>query len=700
MYDMINSKRILTIFISLLVLMTVISCSGGNSNDTKNENDLKNEILRFMLMDARLSGPRMFIIPQEDSYYVSPTSNIYIIFSEDVNKTGNWSVTVDSVEYTNASPEATWDTICLAGYCYPELIIHPSRPMMREKRISVSAQGFTTEKGRSFSDSESNFYTSSVNLYFTVSPHDYSIRYPTDTNVEITFSEAVDTSADWSVTIDGIVYDNSSSEIIWDDLDTTVTINPVGVFGRNSTVFVTSADFTAKFDGSPFPRMTTSFNTIPNPTATIKPENGETAVNINSSITITFTEPIIPDDSWSVTADGTTYDASSNGISWTDNKTLVITPAKAFGVLSSVNVVLEDFHAACDNALISGLIHISFTTGLWVENIPMNDSIYSNSRFSSVSDSTGALYVGYPDSKTGNLNYLTNKSGSWQAYPVDIGNFSWCNVALAIDSTDTLLAAHADYWDRYLTFEKLTGGVWSKEIVDPDEDRGDGFSLTVDASDNAHVSYWNTYPTNDLITANNQAGSWSIEIVDAGFSNGGYNSSIAVDSQNKIHISYCANDNLRYATNKNGLWEVFTIDSNRYTGYSSVIAVDSNDVVHIAYFDRSDSFNWCIRYATNKDGTWRLYRIDKVRYAYYDISICVDSKDVVYISFIDFIQSEYKSFVKMATNKSGTWSVYSADSDERLGNNLSMHVDHNNTIHIFYECGLDDEVLRHAVYAP
>jgi hypothetical protein len=79
----------------------------------------------------------------------------------------------------------------------------------------------------------------------------------------------------------------------------------------------------------------------------------------------------------------------------------------------------------------------------------------------------------------------------------------------------------------------------------------------------------------------------------------GSSTSIAVDSNNKVHISYYdwINKDLKYATGyPYGSWVTETVDSAGDVGSSTSIAVDSNNKVHISYYDRTDKD---LKYATN-----------------------------------------------------------------------------------------------------
>lgn len=107
-----------------------------------------------------------------------------------------------------------------------------------------------------------------------------------------------------------------------------------------------------------------------------------------------------------------------------------------------------------------------------------------------------------------------------------------------------------------------------------------------------------------------------------------------MDSNDKVHICYqdVANDKLKYATNRYGDWQVFVIDSSG-SSYPS-IAIDSNDNVHISYISYGD-----LVYATNSSGSWKGYLIDygyeSDGYSYnFYTSLALDSNDKPHILYI------------------------------------------------------------------
>ncbi|MFH1862429.1 MAG: hypothetical protein ABH878_06400, partial [bacterium] len=85
--------------------------------------------------------------------------------------------------------------------------------------------------------------------------------------------------------------------------------------------------------------------------------------------------------------------------------------------------------------------------------------------------------------------------------------------------------------------------------------------------------------------ATDESGNWVYAIIDP--VDIGWTTSIEVDSNNKVHISYndTQKDDLKYATNTSGTWSVLTLDSEGELDDAVSIAIDSNNEAHISYYD-------------------------------------------------------------------------------------------------------------------
>jgi hypothetical protein len=128
---------------------------------------------------------------------------------------------------------------------------------------------------------------------------------------------------------------------------------------------------------------------------------------------------------------------------------------------------------------------------------------------------------------------------------------------------------------------------------------------------------------------------WEISPIDS--SSGSY-SSIAIDSNNKVHVAYEArhydgiNGDLKYATNATGQWVTTTVDSSGGVGISASVAIDSNGRVHISYYDR---LSLDLKHATNATGSWVTTTVDSLGDVGATTSIAVDSRDKVHIIYLD-----------------------------------------------------------------
>jgi hypothetical protein len=380
-----------------------------------------------------------------------------------------------------------------------------------------------------------------------------------------------------------------------------------------------------------------------------------------------------------------------------------------------------------DNAHISyeGNCTLNYATnssGSWVtEKV---DTEGTAGHFSSIAiDSANQAHISYEGNCA--LRYATVISGLWSTETPDNSKDVGLYTSIAIDSSDNALISnykevYNEDWRYYmgsLKFATNSTGSWMIETIEygtpydnmsyDGRDRGRHSSIAVDSSDKVHISYMEKVTRDSscapyyifcgyLKYATNASGTWVTEYVErAGASNGGnifIESDIAVDSTEKVHISYSGQDGLRYATKDSGPWVIETLDISADVGRYSSIAVDSSDKVHISYYDVT---NGDLKYATNASGSWSTETLDSGGDVGKHSSIAIDSSDKVHISYYDATSGD----LKYTTNASGSWLTGTLDSDGDTGQYTSIGIDTSDKVHISYHDATKSD-LKYTTNAP
>jgi len=366
------------------------------------------------------------------------------------------------------------------------------------------------------------------------------------------------------------------------------------------------------------------------------------------------------------------------------------------------------------------LDYMTYDGSSWSTPVSLDSTDYVGERSSLAIDSNDNLHVAYYDETSDNLEYmtysapvppvisyspsefnLTNNTPMATLSPTNtggpIGAFStvWGGTnttldtvgftgefnSIAVDSNDK---THVAYYYAYNsgTIEDLRygtdkSGSWVFTTLDSTDSVGMYTSIALDSNDNVHISYYDD-TNNDLKYATDKSGSWVYTTIDF-TGDVGKDTSIAVDSNDSIHISYydATNSDLKYGTDKNGSWVLTSVDTPGDVGQHSAIATDSNDDVHISYNDVS---NGDLKYATDKNGSWALTNIDSTGRVGRDTSIAIDSSDKIHIAYLSYTAYD----LKYATDKNGSWVVSTIDSAGYVGWYTSIAIDSNDAVHISY----------------
>jgi hypothetical protein len=244
-----------------------------------------------------------------------------------------------------------------------------------------------------------------------------------------------------------------------------------------------------------------------------------------------------------------------------------------------------------------------------------------------------------------------------------------------------MASSYFDNTNSNLKYATNVSGFWLIQTLDSIGTVGVSSSIAIDLNNNIHISYYFMGMNSYVKHITNESGAWVVSNIDSlGVSSGqGFATSIAIDSNNKIHISYYdfTGGDLKYATNKSGQWIKTILDSDGDVGYYSSLSVDSNNKIHISYFDRT---NRDLKYATDVTNLWVTTIIDSVGDTGRYTSLKLDSDNKVHISYMNYTNSD----LIYTTNQSGDWIKNTVESTGDVGRFSSIRLDLDKNVHICY----------------
>ena len=240
----------------------------------------------------------------------------------------------------------------------------------------------------------------------------------------------------------------------------------------------------------------------------------------------------------------------------------------------------------------------------------------------------------------------------------------------------------------------LSGTNWSYEVIDS-INHGWNMDSTFDPAGNLHVSY---YRNGDgvICYAVKSNGAWSSPSI---VTNGGGPTSIAVDSQQKVHLAFCSGNNygLWYATKTAAQWSFSKIDTNLASTANNAasMALDTNGIPHITYCDDVSGSGTRIRYFTKSGTNWLKETIAVGLGAANEIAVKPNGTPVV--AFDD--NGPFYSQLMIAERISGSWQTQRVNmataTNSTSVNDLHMTLDKGINPHIVY---VSDETSGDAIH--
>lgn len=310
-------------------------------------------------------------------------------------------------------------------------------------------------------------------------------------------------------------------------------------------------------------------------------------------------------------------------------------------------------------------------------------------------------HISYRDGTIGwRLKYAQWDGSEWQIAFVETTENVYGMTSIALDeSGNPHIAFEKGIWyGAQLWHAWWDGSTWQQEGVDSlpyDGDVGEWNSIAFDTDGYPHIAY--TYYTYDwdcyLKYAYKNASGWHIQVADSLLGTEFQYVSLALDGNNKPHISYYDYDvyDLKYAYWDGATWHIERVDITGNMGKHSSIASDSLDYPHIAYTDYT---NYGVKYARWDGSAWQIETVESdIGYGFYT-SLALDVNDRPHIS-----SAEYMSNLRFAWWDGSDWQIEIVDNTVWC-DWTSLAIDDSGYCHIAYYDGGDSTNLKYAKRIP
>jgi len=252
-----------------------------------------------------------------------------------------------------------------------------------------------------------------------------------------------------------------------------------------------------------------------------------------------------------------------------------------------------------------------------------------------------------------------------------------------------------DYYQIYYAKSTDGGENWTETAITSESYNQYSPSIAIDSNNYIHITWAGSYSGTSYsqIRHIKYTTSWgNIEnLTNENYSQ--YNPSIAIDSNNCIHITWCgaysgvSTTQIRYIKYDGSAWGNIvnlTSDGNYSQLYPS-IAIDSNNYIHITWYGKhsgSTSYNQ-IRYIKYTTSWGDVVNLTDESYNQFVSSIAIDSNNCIYIVWFGAhsgsTSRDQIRYRKYTTSWSDIENLTSGDYDQSYP---SIAIDSNNYIHI------------------
>jgi hypothetical protein len=219
--------------------------------------------------------------------------------------------------------------------------------------------------------------------------------------------------------------------------------------------------------------------------------------------------------------------------------------------------------------------------------------------------------------------------------------------------------------------------------------------IALDSRGNVHISYW-SWERAALKYITNDSGAWAIESISSATWD---KTSIAIDSQDNVHIAFMIHEITYHITNSSGSWERKQVHSSA----NPEILVDSGDVLHIFSNDGHSVYH-----SINQNGSWATNEIISHNPDFLprelNLSGAIANDDSLLVSYVvsqESVDYPYVGSLYFATNKDGSWQRFLLDeTPEYIRPSIAVDNEGNAHLSVVRSIAQDNNIVKYAKFNP